>query len=157
MFKTISIIKTLLRTLASRSAVSESPKHLQVPGLDVTLGRETPCGLVKKDLNTSEDHGFTLPENIKEAFGDKDFKWVEYNVSTAGFEVSFLPSLILSSLLPSCYPQFFRSHLLSLTPSFPSPFLSQLRPWSLVFFFPLWLLSSVRIHRGPDLVLKVWV
>lgn len=121
----------------------------------MTLGRETPAGLVKKDLNTSEDHGFTLPENIREAFGEKDFKWVEYHVSTAGSEVSFIPSLIPSSLLPSCHPQFFRSHLPSLTPSFHLPFLSQLRPRSLVSFFPLWLLSSVRIHRGPDLVLKV--
>ena len=88
MFKTISITKTLLRTLASRSAVSQSPKRLQVPGLYVTLGRETPAGLVKKDLNTSGDHGFTLPENIREAFGEKDFKWVEYYVSTSGSEVS---------------------------------------------------------------------
>ena len=120
MSKTINIIKTLLRTLASRSAVSEPAKRLQVPGLDVTIGRETPCGLVKKDLNTSKDHGFAFPENMREAFGEKYFKWIEYHVSTAGSEVSFIPSLIY-------YPP--------VTPSFSLSFLSQkLVTCFLVFF-----------------------
>lgn len=52
-----------------------------MPGIAVTLGRETPCGLEKKDLTISEDKGFTLPENMREAFANKDFKWVEYQVS----------------------------------------------------------------------------
>ena len=144
MFKTISIIKTLLRTLASRSAVSESPKHLQVPGLDVILGRETPCGLVKKDLNTSEDHGFTLPENIKEAFGEKDFKWVEYNVSTAGFEVSFLPSLIF---LPAAL---LLSPILPVSPSLTNFFLSFPFPFSTTSVVPRFLLSFMASFFSKD-------
>ena len=83
--KTINIMKTLLRTLASRTAVSESAKELQVPGLQVTLGRETPCGLAKKDLKTPEGQEFTLPDNIKYAFGNTSVEWVEYHVSASNY------------------------------------------------------------------------
>ena len=51
--------------------------------MDVTLGRETPCGLEKKDLNTSQGQGFTLPDNMREAFANASFEWVEYQVITS--------------------------------------------------------------------------
>ena len=78
--KSISIIRTLLRTITTRSAVSQSPKSLQIPGMDVMVGRETSCGLEEKPLNVSEAQGFILPPNMREAFPDADLEWVDYQV-----------------------------------------------------------------------------
>ena len=77
----MSIIKTLLRTLAIRLAVSQSPKRLQVPGMDVLLGRETSCGLQEKRFNFSEDQSFVLPRNMKQAFPNAEIEETEYQVS----------------------------------------------------------------------------
>ena len=77
----MSIIKTLLRTLATRSAVSQSPKNLQVPGMDIMLGRETSCGLDGKRLNASEGQGFVLPQNMRDGFANAQFEWAEYQVN----------------------------------------------------------------------------
>ena len=78
--KSISIIRTLLRTITTRLAVSQSPKSLQIPGMDVMVGRETSCGLEEKPLNVSEAQGFILPPNMREAFPDADLEWVDYQV-----------------------------------------------------------------------------
>ena len=77
----MSIIKTLLRTLAIRLAVSQSPKRLHVPGMDVLLGRETSCGLQEKRFNFSEDQSFVLPRNMKQAFPNAEIEETEYQVS----------------------------------------------------------------------------
>ena len=77
----MSIIRTLLRTLAIRLAVSQSPKRLQVPGMDVLLGRETSCGLQEKRFNFSEDQSFVLPRNMKQAFPNAEIEETEYQVS----------------------------------------------------------------------------
>ena len=77
----MSIIKTLLRTLAIRLAVSQSPKRLHVPGMDVLLGRETSCGLQEKRFNFSEDRSFVLPRNMKQAFPNAEIEETEYQVS----------------------------------------------------------------------------
>lgn len=77
----MSIIRTLLRTLAIRLAVSQSPKRLQVPGMDVLLGRETSCGLQEKRFNFSEDQSFVLPRNMKQAFPNAEIVETEYQVS----------------------------------------------------------------------------
>ena len=79
--ESMSIIKTLLRTLAIRLAVSQSPKRLQVPGMDVLLGRETSCGLQEKRFNFSEDQSFVLPRNMKQAFPNAEIEETEYQVS----------------------------------------------------------------------------
>lgn len=77
----MNIIKTLLRTLAIRSAVSQSPIKLQVPGMAVILGRETTCGLEEKRLNMSEGESFVLPRNMRQGFNNTDLKAAEYYVS----------------------------------------------------------------------------
>ena len=77
----MSIVKALIRTLAIRLAVSQSPKRLQVPGMDVMLGRETSCGLQDKRFNFSEGQSFTLPQNIKQAFPNAQVEGTEYQVS----------------------------------------------------------------------------
>ncbi|XP_078351498.1 polycystin family receptor for egg jelly-like isoform X1 [Oculina patagonica] len=83
--KSIGIIKTLLRTVATRSAVSQPPQNLQVPGINVMLGRETTCGLEEKGLNVSEDQGFALPQNMRQAFRDAELEWVEYQMLHMNF------------------------------------------------------------------------
>lgn len=77
----MSIVRTLLRTLAVRSAVSQSPKRFHVPGMDVMLGRETSCGLEKKRLNISEGQSFELPQNMRQAFSNAQGEETEYRVS----------------------------------------------------------------------------
>lgn len=78
--KSISIIRTLLRTMTTRLAVSQSPRSLQIPGMEVMVGRETSCGLEDKPLNVSEAQGFLLPPNMREAFPDADLEWADYQV-----------------------------------------------------------------------------
>ena len=65
----------------TRSAVSQSPKSMQVLGLDFTVGRETFCGLESKTLNGSEGQGFVLPPNMKKVFGDIDLDSIDFQVS----------------------------------------------------------------------------
>lgn len=77
----MNIVRTLLRTLAVRSAVSQSPKRFHVPGMDVMLGRETSCGLEKKRLNISEGQSFELPQNMRQAFSNAKGEETEYRVS----------------------------------------------------------------------------
>lgn len=79
----MSIVRTLLRTLAIRLAVSQSPKMLHVPGMDVMLGRETSCGLQEKRLNFSEGQSFALPSNMRQAFPNVQVEETEYQVSMA--------------------------------------------------------------------------
>ena len=73
----MNVVRTLLQTLAIRSAVSQSPKTLQVPGMNIMVGRETPCGLREKRLNVSDSDGFVLPKNMTNA----SVEWAEYQVS----------------------------------------------------------------------------
>lgn len=77
----MDIIKTLLHTLAIRLAVSQSPKSVQIPGMNVMLGRETKCGLEEKRLNVSEGQSFVLPPNMRQAFNNTDLEEAEYHVS----------------------------------------------------------------------------
>lgn len=77
----MSIVRKLLRTLAIRSAVSQSPKKLHIPGMDVLLGRETSCGLEEKRLNFSEDQSFTLPKNMRQALPNALNEGTAYQVS----------------------------------------------------------------------------
>ena len=77
----MSIVRRLLRTLAIRSAVSQSPKKLRVPGMDVMLGRETSRGLDEKRLNFSEGQSFVLPQNMREALPNAQVEGAEYQVS----------------------------------------------------------------------------
>ena len=77
----MSIVRTLLRTLAIRSAVSQSPKKLHFPGMDVMLGRETSCGLEEKRLNFSEGQSVALPQNMRQAFPNAQIEETEYQVS----------------------------------------------------------------------------
>lgn len=77
----MSIVRKLLRTLAIRSAVSQSPKKLHVPGMDVMLGRETSCGLEEKRLYFSEGQSFALPKNMRQAFPNTQVEGTEYQVS----------------------------------------------------------------------------
>ena len=79
--ESMSIVRMLLRTLAIRSAVSQSPKKFHVPGMDVMLGRETSCGLEEKRLNFSEGQSFQLPQNMRQAFPNEQVKETEYRVS----------------------------------------------------------------------------
>ena len=76
----MSIVKTLLRTLAIRSAVSQSPKKFHVPGMDVMLGRDTSCGLERKRLKFSESQSFELPQNMKQAFPNALVEEAEFKV-----------------------------------------------------------------------------
>ena len=77
----MGIVKMLLRTLAIRLAVSQSPKSLHVPGMDVMLGRETSCGLQEKRFNFSEGQSFELPRNMRQAFPNAEIEETEYQVS----------------------------------------------------------------------------
>ena len=77
----MNVIRMLLQTLAIRSAVSQSPKTLQVPGMNIMVGRETPCGLGELSLNVSGSDGFVLPKNMTNAFANEEFEWAEYQVS----------------------------------------------------------------------------
>ena len=77
----MTIVRSLLRTLAIRLAVSQSPKKLHVPGMDVMLGRETSCGLQEKRLNFSEGQSFELPPNMRQAFPNVQVEETEYQVS----------------------------------------------------------------------------
>ncbi|XP_068680257.1 LOW QUALITY PROTEIN: polycystin-1-like protein 2 [Montipora foliosa] len=85
LLKTNSLIKSILKIVGSRTAVSQSPKGFKVPGFDITFGRETPCRPAKKDLKSSETEGFTLPSNMKEAFRDIDSKWIEFQMMRMDF------------------------------------------------------------------------
>lgn len=110
--KSITIIKTLLRTMATRLAVSQSPQSLQIPGMDVMVGRETSCGLEEKRLNVSDDQGFLLPPNMREAFPNEDFEWADYQVKYHHLlNFSFFPSF-LHPVLSVCFPFFFYFFLL---------------------------------------------
>ena len=77
----MSIVRTLLRTLAIRSAVSQSPKRFHVPGMNVMLGRETSCGLEEKRLNISEGQSFRFPQNMRQAFPNGQVEETDYRVS----------------------------------------------------------------------------
>lgn len=66
--------------MTTRLAVSQSPRSLQIPGMEVMVGRETSCGLEDKPLNVSEAQGFLLPPNMREAFPDADLEWADYQV-----------------------------------------------------------------------------
>lgn len=105
----MSIVRTLLRTLAIRLAVSQSPKMLHVPGMDVMLGRETSCGLQEKSLNFSEGQSFALPSNMRQAFPNVKVEDTEYQVSMAWlllcdtYCTTYIPttySALLYGLLP---------------------------------------------------------
>ncbi|KAL9954036.1 hypothetical protein ACROYT_G041524 [Oculina patagonica] len=83
--ESMGIIRTLLHTVAIRSAVSQSPKRLQVPGMDVMLGRDTKCGLEEKSLNMSEGQSFVLPQNMREGFNNTRLEEAEYHMIRTDF------------------------------------------------------------------------
>lgn len=77
----MDITRTLLTTVAVRLAVSQSPKTMQVPGMNILVGRESPCGLQERTLSVSGNEGFRLPQNMNSTFANYRVKWAEYQVS----------------------------------------------------------------------------
>ncbi|XP_022808988.1 polycystic kidney disease protein 1-like 2 [Stylophora pistillata] len=83
--KSMDITRTLLTTVAVRSAVSQSPKRLQVPGMNILVGRESSCGLQERSLNVSGNEGFRLPQNMNSAFRNDRVEWAEYQMIKTNF------------------------------------------------------------------------
>ena len=78
MLKTVSIVRTLLNSISTRLAVSESPRKIEVSGLEAKVGRTTHCGITETPMNVSNGLGFELPPDI---LGNRDVEWVEYQVT----------------------------------------------------------------------------
>ncbi|PFX12506.1 location of vulva defective 1-like [Stylophora pistillata] len=83
--KSMDITRTLLTTMAVRLAVSQSPKRMQVPGMNILVGRESPCGLQERTLSVSRNEGFRLPQNMNSAFANHRVEWAEYQMIKTSF------------------------------------------------------------------------